>query len=81
MGSANGFEPMFRSFRRMTAAEAAAVKPRRVQVVAVKKGDTIASLSARMAYADLRQERFLVLNALAANAVLSAGQRVKIVTY
>ena len=81
VGSANGFESLFQSFRRMTAAEAAAVKPRRVQVVMVKAGDTIASLSARMAYADFRQERFLVLNALAAGARLSAGQRVKIVTY
>jgi len=80
-GSAGGFETMFQSFRRMTAAEAAAVKPRKLQVVAVKKGDTIASLSARMAYDDYRQERFLVLNALAANAALTAGQRVKIVTF
>ncbi|MBB5686970.1 M48 family metalloprotease [Sphingobium boeckii] len=81
VGSANGFDGMFQSFRRMTTAEAAAVRPRKVQVVSVKRGDTIASLSAQMAYDSYRRERFLVLNALTSGAALRTGQRVKIVTY
>ena len=67
--------------RRMTAAEAAAVKPRMIQVVTVKSGDTVASLSARMAYPTLQAERFRTLNALPAGAALRPGQRVKIVVY
>lgn len=81
-GSGMGpFSPMVQSFRRLTTQEAAAIKPRKVSVVAVKAGDTIASLAGRMAYADYRQERFLTLNALGASAKLTPGQKVKIVTY
>jgi predicted Zn-dependent protease len=34
-----------------------------------------------MAYSDYQQDRFLTINALAANSVLRPGQRVKIVTW
>ncbi|MCK9542518.1 MAG: M48 family metalloprotease [Novosphingobium sp.] len=80
-GQASTFNPMFSSMRRLNAGEAANVQPRRLQVVAVKAGDTIQSLAARMAYTDMALERFLVLNGLAANSTLQAGQKVKIVTY
>ncbi len=79
-----GFGPfagMTQSFRRITAQEAAAVKPRKVSVVAVKAGDTLATLAGRMAYEDYRMERFLTLNALSASSTLTPGQKVKIVTY
>jgi predicted Zn-dependent protease len=75
------FVPMVDSMQRLSAADAAAIKPRRVQVVAVKAGDTVQSLAKRMAYSDYPLERFLTINALAANAALKPGQRVKIVTY
>jgi len=75
------FASMVQSFRRISAQEAAAVKPRRIDVVTVKPGDTIASLSARMAYDEYKQDRFLTLNALTASSVLKTGDRVKIVTY
>jgi predicted Zn-dependent protease len=39
------------------------------------------SLAQRMAYSDGKLERFLVLNGLQTNSALSAGQKVKIVTY
>lgn len=73
------FVPMIESVKRITAQEAAAIKPRRVQVVTVKAGDTVQSLSRRMAYADLQLERFLVINALEPGSVLKPGQKVKIV--
>lgn len=79
-----GFSPfasMVGSFHRLSAQEASSVKARRVHVVSVKPGDTVASLAARMAYDDFRQERFLTLNALTASSRLNPGQRVKIVTY
>ncbi len=69
------------SFSRMSDAEAKAIKPRVVDVVAVKAGDTPASLSARMAYSDYRLERFLTLNALDQNSRLTPGQKVKLIIY
>jgi predicted Zn-dependent protease len=80
-GNANQFNPMFNSLRRISASDAAAVRPRKLVVVTAKKGDTVQSLAARMAYSDSALDRFLVLNALNANSVIAPGQRVKIVTY
>ncbi len=80
-GSADVFSPMFASMHRITAAEAAAVKPRKLVVVAVAKGDTLQSLSRRMAYGDAPLDRFLVLNGLTASSKLAVGQKVKLVTY
>lgn len=75
------FNAMVQSVQRLSAQEAAAIKPRRVDVVTVKAGDTVQLLSRRMAYSDYQLERFLTINALAANASLRPGQRVKIVTW
>jgi predicted Zn-dependent protease len=73
------FGDMVKSMRRLTAEEAAAIKPRRVQLVTVKAGDTIQTLGKRMAYSDKPIERFLVLNALTSRSTLKPGQRVKII--
>jgi predicted Zn-dependent protease len=75
------FAGMVQSMRRMTATEVAAVKPRRIDVVTVRSGDTVASLAARMAYSSMQAERFLTLNALPAGTTLRPGQRVKLVVY
>ena len=75
------FSSLVQSVRRMTASEAAAVKPRMIRVVTVKSGDTIASMASRMAYSTMRNERFLTLNALRAGTALRPGQRVKLVVY
>lgn len=80
-GGAGTFSPMYQSLRRIGASEAAAVKPRKLLVVTVRKGDTVATLASRMAYADAQQQRFLVLNGLSAGAALAVGQKVKLVTY
>lgn len=80
-GQTGGFNAMFQSVRRLSASEAAAIKPRRIDVVTVGRGDTVSSLSRRMAYKNYQMERFRVLNGLSANASLVPGQRVKIVTY
>ncbi len=73
------FNGMFQSMRRITQSEADAVVPRRVDVVTVQRGDTIASLSRRMAYTDNQEARFRVLNALGSGEALNAGQKVKLV--
>ena len=74
-GQSGAFNPMFQSMRRMTAAEAAAVKPRAIDVLTVRSGDTVQSLSARMAYQTAREERFRVLNGLGASDQVKAGQK------
>ncbi|HJU28257.1 MAG TPA: LysM peptidoglycan-binding domain-containing protein [Candidatus Binataceae bacterium] len=75
------FNSMIRSLRRITPAEAAAIRPRIIHVVTVRPGDTVQSLSSRMAYRDFKLERFLSLNGLAANAALAPGQKVKLIVY
>ena len=80
-GQAAVFEPMYGSMRRISATEAAAAKSRKLVVITAKKGDTVQSLGARMAYTDAPLDRFLVLNGLSANSAIVAGQKVKLVVY
>jgi predicted Zn-dependent protease len=67
--------------RRISGSEAAAIRPKVIDVVTVGKGDTIQSLANRMAYRDFQLDRFLALNGLAANSRLAPGQKVKLVIY
>jgi len=80
-GSTSTFTGMFGSLRRISDAEAAAVKPRKLVVVTVKKGDTVQSLAQKMAYSDAPLDRFLVLNGLTSSSIVKAGDKVKLVTY
>lgn len=80
-GRAGVFNPMFASMRRVSASEAAAVIPRRIDVVTVGPRDTVQSLASRMAYTNAQVERFRVLNGLRGNETVRAGQRVKLVVY
>jgi predicted Zn-dependent protease len=75
------FQSMIRSLRRITPAEAAAIRPRVIHVETVRPGDTVQSLASRMAYRDFKLDRFLSLNGLAANAALAPGQKVKLIVY
>ncbi|GAA0474498.1 M48 family metalloprotease [Parasphingorhabdus litoris] len=80
-GRASVFSSMYDSVRRLTAKEAAAIKPRKIDVVTVRRGDTIDSLASKMAYTSYQKDRFLVLNRMRSTDSLRAGQKVKIVTY
>lgn len=80
-GGLTVFEPLFASFRRLTANEAAAIKPRKVDVIVARSGDSVTSLSARMAYADFREQRFRTLNALGPSGAVRSGQRYKLIVY
>ncbi|MET0269784.1 MAG: M48 family metalloprotease [Sphingomonas sp.] len=73
------FASMVQSFTRLTDAQAAAIRPRRVRVVTVGPNDTVASLSARMGYADQKEARFRTINALEGDARLRPGQKVKLI--
>lgn len=75
------FVSMVNSLRRLSPAEAAQIRPRVIEVVTVRAGDTIQSLGNRMAYRDYKVERFVSLNGLNANAALTPGQKVKLVVY
>ena len=72
---------MVNSLRRISTAEAAAIRPRVINVVRVGRGDTMQSLAARMAYRDFQMDRFLALNGLASGSRLLPGQKVKLVVY
>jgi predicted Zn-dependent protease len=76
----SALEGIAKSFRRISATEAARIKPLRIRVVRVGQGDSMASLAARMDFSDHRIERFRALNGLPAGAVLQPGREVKIVT-
>lgn len=80
-GRASVFNPMFGSMRRITAAEAGRVVPRRIDVVTVGPRDTVQSLASRMAYTNAQVERFRVLNGLRSTDRVTAGQKVKLVVY
>jgi predicted Zn-dependent protease len=75
------FTAMVNSLRRITPSEAAAIRPRVIDVVAVRPGETVQSLAGRMAYRDYQLERFLSLNGLTAASRLTPGQPVKLVVY
>jgi predicted Zn-dependent protease len=68
------------SLRQLSAQEAAAIKPWRIDVIAVKPGDTPETLASRMAVDAFQMETFQVLNGLASGDRLEQGQQVKIVS-
>ena len=68
------------SFKVLSAAEKAALKPLRIKVVTVRSGDTVGTLSAAMSGVDKKLELFRVLNELAPGANVSPGDKVKIIT-
>lgn len=75
------FSSMIGSLTPLSASEAAAIRPRVIDIVTVRSGDTVQSLAGRMAYGNYQLERFLVLNGLSSNSQLAAGQKVKLVVY
>ncbi len=79
--NANPFIGMFNSMARLTNAQAADIKPRKLRIVSVGRADNVASLARQMAYTSMQTDRFLALNGLTGTATLRQGQKVKIVTY
>jgi len=67
------------SFRRISEAEARAIKPLKVRLVAVKDGDTALGLSARMPLGKFNRRWFETMNRNALGRVLAAGGAVKTV--
>jgi predicted Zn-dependent protease len=67
------------SFRRLTLDEIQAARPLRIKIITVQPGDTVESLSHRMAGVDRPVDRFRVLNGLDTHAQVKVRDRVKIV--
>lgn len=68
------------SFRTLTRAEKASLKPLVIRIATVRPGQTIASMAAMMRGVDRKLDLFRVLNGLASGDTVSAGEKVKIVT-
>jgi predicted Zn-dependent protease len=73
------FVESIKSFHRITPAEIAQARPRRLQIVADRAGDTPDAFAARMAVDARPLDQFLILNGLQQDAQLPAGQRYKLV--
>jgi predicted Zn-dependent protease len=67
------------SFHRMTPTEAARLRPLRLDVVAVRNGETVGDLAVRMQGAERRLQLFRLLNGVESGDSLTPGQLVKIV--
>ena len=67
------------TFRRLDPAEVARLRPLRIDIVAIKKTDSVASLAARMRGTERRLELFRLLNGLDKKNSPAPGRRVKIV--
>ncbi len=80
-GQLNPTFPITQSMRMLSDSEVGALRPRQLEIVTARSGDTIASLSSRMAYNDFQVDRFKMINAITSDRALVAGERLKIVTY
>ena len=67
------------SFARLTDAQIRQLKPLRLKIVTVRKGQGVRRIARLMAVADNKEARFRVLNGLGPEDEVSAGQKVKIV--
>jgi predicted Zn-dependent protease len=75
------FAQMVNSLRRISPTEATAIRPRVIDVVTVRPGDTVQSMASRMAYRDFQLDRFLAFNGLNPGTPLVPGQKVKLIVY
>ena len=73
------FRESIQTFRRLSSQEAQSIRPLHLKIVKVQLGDTVESLSSRMAPFDHQVERFQVLNDLKPDEQLKAGDRLKII--
>lgn len=67
-------------FKKMSAREIRALQPLRIRIVTIPQGATIASLAGQMRGVERKVDLFRLLNAIAPGAVLTPGEKVKIVT-
>ena len=78
-GQTATFNPLFRSFRRITDSDAGRYGTQQLAVVTVRSGDTVEALAGRMSSSGDKVALFRMLNNLAPGEGLSPGRRVKLV--
>ncbi len=76
---AESFQRTTYSFKRLSPAQVAALRPRRLKIVNVMPSDTVAGLSSRMAFEGFRKERFMTLNGIQAESRIEGREKLKIV--
>lgn len=67
------------SFRKLKTGEAKNIRPYRVTLTEVRRGDTVAGLAARVQGERYPEERFQSMNRLAIEEGLKAGEKVKVI--
>jgi len=67
------------SFRRISEREAKNLRPLRISVVTVRRGDTLESLAARLPVERFRLELFEALNGITRGQRLKPGQKIKLI--
>jgi predicted Zn-dependent protease len=72
------FERSLRSFRPLSASEAAAIKPLRVEIATVRAGDTVETFARQMDVEDDPRGTFILLTGLDRGRELEPGGRVKL---
>lgn len=76
-----GLAALFGSFQLLTPQDVQSLRPRIIEVVTARPGETNQSLAARMAYDDHKLERFLTLNDRDAGQPVRPGEQVKLVLF
>jgi predicted Zn-dependent protease len=79
-GAAEMLGRLFLSFRRLSDAEAAGLRPRTIQVVAAGPGDSLQGLARRMA-SDNPLDHLLMLNGRSPDQPIRPGELIKIVSF
>lgn len=67
------------TFRRLSRGEAASLVATEIEIVTVRRDDTVASLAQRMKVGEFAEERFRLLNALEPDEEVRRGEKVKLV--
>lgn len=73
------FRSVVTSFRNLSPAEIAQVKPLRIRILVASGSDTIQSLGSQMASADKPVDQFMILNGLDRGAAITPGKRYKLI--
>ena len=76
---AEKFRDTIRSFRKLSAKEANNIKPLRIALYKVRRGESAQDIAKRLPFDDYRMRRLLVLNGLESASEIKPGQVLKIV--
>ena len=78
-GARRGFESTIRSFRGLSAQEAAQIRPNRIDIYTVRGGDTWASIAQRTADGAIKASTLAIMNGYEPNQQPRTGDRIKVV--